>query len=300
MERTIISFDYAIKTILRDKENFDVLEGFLSELLVRKVTVLGILESESNKRFKGGKTNRVDLKAKIDDGEIAIFEIQFADQVDFFGKILFASSKAIVEQIGSGDRYDIKKVYSINIAYFDLGSKNEYMFHADMLSFRGMHTDEQIPFAQNEDLAPPPVSKKYIHPEYYLILPNKFDEKIRSLFDEWIYTLKKSVVKSEFSAAGLQKAGEKLDELKMTKAQRAAYEKFLMDRQSVDSAIWTAKVEGIAEGEAIGLEKGEAIGLEKGKMEEKQANAKAMKTKGIDINTIAEITGLAATEIEKL
>jgi hypothetical protein len=47
-ERTIISFDYAIKTVLRDKANFDILEGFLSELLNQKVTILDILESESN------------------------------------------------------------------------------------------------------------------------------------------------------------------------------------------------------------------------------------------------------------
>ena len=103
-DRTIISFDYAIKTLLRDKANFDILEGFLSELLCKKVVVHSILESESNRRVKGGKTNRVDLKAQIDDGEMAIFEIQFTDQVDFFGKILFASSKAIVEQVGSGKK----------------------------------------------------------------------------------------------------------------------------------------------------------------------------------------------------
>ena len=39
MERTIISFEYAIKYILRDKANFDILSGFLSELLKRQVSV---------------------------------------------------------------------------------------------------------------------------------------------------------------------------------------------------------------------------------------------------------------------
>ena len=32
-ERTYISFDWALKRLLRDKANFDVLEGFLSTLL---------------------------------------------------------------------------------------------------------------------------------------------------------------------------------------------------------------------------------------------------------------------------
>ncbi len=33
MNRTYVSFDWAIKKLFRDKANFDVLEGFLSELL---------------------------------------------------------------------------------------------------------------------------------------------------------------------------------------------------------------------------------------------------------------------------
>ena len=32
-ERTYICFDWALKRLLRDKANFDVLEGFLSTLL---------------------------------------------------------------------------------------------------------------------------------------------------------------------------------------------------------------------------------------------------------------------------
>ena len=33
MGRKLISFDWAMKRILREKENFDILEGFLTELL---------------------------------------------------------------------------------------------------------------------------------------------------------------------------------------------------------------------------------------------------------------------------
>ncbi len=36
----LIRFDWAIKTILRDKANFDVLEGFLSALLNEPVEVI--------------------------------------------------------------------------------------------------------------------------------------------------------------------------------------------------------------------------------------------------------------------
>jgi len=77
MERTIISFDYAIKNILRDKANFDVLSGFLTELLEKPVVVQDILESECNAETDYDKVNRLDLKAKIDDGELAVLRYSF-------------------------------------------------------------------------------------------------------------------------------------------------------------------------------------------------------------------------------
>jgi len=73
-ERTIISLDYAMKYLLRDKADFGILSGLLSELLEKKVTVDAILESESNKVDPDEKTNRLDLKARIDDGEVAVFD----------------------------------------------------------------------------------------------------------------------------------------------------------------------------------------------------------------------------------
>jgi len=48
-KRKLISFDWAIKRILRSKANFDILEGFLSELQKEDIKILEILESESNK-----------------------------------------------------------------------------------------------------------------------------------------------------------------------------------------------------------------------------------------------------------
>ena len=92
---------------MRDKANFDILSGFLTELLEKPVTVQEILESEDNPAL-----SRLDSKAKIDDGEIAIFEIQYFDMVDFMGKILFNTCKAVVEQVSTGQKFDIKKVYS--------------------------------------------------------------------------------------------------------------------------------------------------------------------------------------------
>ena len=334
MERTIISFDYAIKDILRDKANFDVLSGFLTELLEEPVTVQEILESEGGTKSEEGKVNRLDLKAKIDNGELAVFEIQYFDQIDFLGKVLFNACKAVVEQVSSGKMFDIKKVYSVNIAYYDIGAKDEYVFVANLAEFKGVHFDEVIPFSQNLD--PPSGVSKNIHPEYFLILPEKFDEKIRDefgnvvsdvfkekiadKFDEWVYVLKNSAVKSDFTAAGIQAAGEKLDVLKMTPEQRAAYESNKIMDMSQKSQLYTAELKG----EKRGLEKGRAEGKEerarlqaekeaaqaekKAAQAEKEAAQTELKQRETDIvikihqsgapvETISNLTGLSIEEV---
>ena len=63
-----IRFDWAIKRLLRQKANFDVLEGFLTVFLNEKVKIIDILESEGNQTDYGDKFNRVDIKAKNSKG----------------------------------------------------------------------------------------------------------------------------------------------------------------------------------------------------------------------------------------
>ena len=62
--RNLVRFDLAIKRLLRNKANYTVLEGFLSELLKEKITIETILESEGNQRFENDKYNLVDILVK--------------------------------------------------------------------------------------------------------------------------------------------------------------------------------------------------------------------------------------------
>jgi len=41
--RKLVSFDWALKRLLRSKANYEVLEGFLSELLKGDIEILEIL-----------------------------------------------------------------------------------------------------------------------------------------------------------------------------------------------------------------------------------------------------------------
>ncbi len=64
----------------------------------------------------------------------------------------------------------------------------------------------------------------------------------------------------------------------------------------IDTAAEDGRAEGFAEGRSEGFSEGEA----KGKAEERILIAKAMIAKGMDMNTISEITGLSDEELESL
>ena len=70
--RKLISFDWALKKLLRSKVNFEILEGFLSELLKEEISIVEILESESNQEERFDKYNRIDLKVRNGKNEIII------------------------------------------------------------------------------------------------------------------------------------------------------------------------------------------------------------------------------------
>ena len=60
---------------LRDKANFDVLEGFLQALLHEEITIEQLLEGEINAE-EGQKFNRVDLLVHDKQGRKLIIEVQ--------------------------------------------------------------------------------------------------------------------------------------------------------------------------------------------------------------------------------
>ncbi len=119
-DNEFIRFDWAIKHILREKSNFEILEGFISVLLGEDVKIDEILESESNQTSDSDKFNRVDIKAKNSKGHIIIVEVQLTNQYQYLKRILYGTCKAITEHIKLGEKYDmIKKVYSISLLYCD-------------------------------------------------------------------------------------------------------------------------------------------------------------------------------------
>ena len=298
MKDNLIRFDWAMKRLLRDKSNYVVLEGFLSTLF-----------------------NRVDMLVEDTKGELLIVEVQNNRELDYFHRMLYGVSKTISEYINLGNDYDkVRKVYSINIVYFDLGQGKDYIYHGKT-TFRGLHDPNDIlklSVRQREMFIGKDAGD--IFPEYYVLRVNDFDKVAKTPLDEWIKFLKTGEIDNSATAKGLPEARERLRIDSLSDEEKRAYvnhmEALRYQRSVIKTGIIEGRAEGLAEGRAEGLAKGlaegrakglaeglaqgRAEGKEEGKSENAKEVAKRMKQDGLPIETIARYTGINIKEIELL
>ena len=229
-KREYIRFDWAIKRILRDKANKEVLEGLIQVLIGQPVTITEIIESENNKDRREDKGNRVDVKAKTSKGEIIVVEVQLTKERDFFQRILFGMATAINDQIGINQNYEvIHKVYSINILYFNFGSGDDYAFHGEtkflgmtnkdaVLKFNSRREQDYMYHERRRMIMP-----EEVMPEFFLLIVDRFNEVAKTPIEEWMAYLKDGAIRDDTTTPGLQEARRKLEYMSMTEEERREY-----------------------------------------------------------------------------
>jgi len=295
MNKKLITFDWALKKLLRSKANFDILEGFLSELLLEDIKIQEILESESNKHTEEDKQNRVDLLVLDSKNELVIIEVQQSVEHDYFQRMLFGTCKAVTDFMYAGSKYsNIKKVISINIVTFDLGHGDDYLYKGTT-SFTGINQHDQLQLTKLQKNRFNKSNISDIYPEYYLLKVNQFDDYAKTSLDQWIYFLKYSEIKDNFTAKGLDKAKNVFRVMNMSDDERMNYEKHLEFLSYMASLEETREME-MEKAQRDGIEQGIEQGIEKGKI----SIAQACKRKNLAPQTISEITGLSIETIEKL
>lgn len=291
-----IRFDWAMKRMLRDKANFGVLEGLLTVLFERKITILEILESESNQTAADDKFNRVDIKAKEENGDIIIVEVQNTRELYYLERILYGTSKAITEHISLGKSYqEVKKVYSISILYFDIGKGKDYLYHGTT-NFIGVHTGDSLEVTTKESDAIIHKMPCEIFPEYYLIRVNEFNSVAKTPIEEWISYLKTGEIKEDTTVPGLSEARQKLIYYNMSESERHDYDEHVNALMIQNDVLGTARLEGLMEGRMLG----HAQGREEGREEERRELARKFKNSGVPVDIIAMNTGLSEEEIAAL
>jgi predicted transposase/invertase (TIGR01784 family) len=280
MSKKLIRFDWAIKRLLRNKANFVVLEGFLSELLFDNIKIERILESESNQETEDDKFNRVDVLTQNSKNELIIIEIQSSYEIDYFHRMAYGVSKSISENLKLGQKYsEIKKVISINIVYFDLGQGQDYIYKGKT-DFIGLHQKDLLGLSDKQKTTFLKEDVSNIFPEYYLLKVNQFNDNAKDTLDEWVYFLKNSEVRDDFRAKGLKEAGEVLDIMRLPKDDEYGYNRYLDSLHLKASEIFTLQTEA--------------------EFKLKDEIAKKSILKGLDNDTISHITDLPIHRIEDL
>lgn len=276
-----------MKRLLRHKANFDILEGFLGELLYEDFKIKQILESEGNKETEDDKFNRVDILVENRHGELVIVEIQNTREADYFQRMLYGTAKVIVEHIAEGQPYSkVKKVYSVNIVYFDLGQGDDYVYHGTT-TFVGIHSNHELELSEKQKQLFKKTSVSDLYPEYYVIKTNRFNEIAKDTLDEWIYFLKTAEIKDEFTAKGLKAASQKLDIMKLAPADRKDYDRYMEAQRSDASFVETVKLE-------ITTAVNEAL-----KSSDEEIAESAL-IEGASADFVVKITGLSIEEVRSI
>lgn len=269
-----------MKRLLRSKANFEILEGFLSELLNEEIVILEILESESNKESTADKFNRVDLKVKNSSGEIIIIEIQYERAFDYLQRMLYGTSRAITEHQKESEPFSrLVKVISVNILYFDLGHGSDYIYRGTT-TFTGLHDNGRLELSSKQQKLYGKEQIYHLFPEYYLIRINNFNDIATTTLDEWIYFLKNEEIKDEFKAKGLKKAKKVFSLLTLPEKDRLAYARYQDDLRYQASLIESN----------YGL--GRLEGREEGREEAKIEVGCRLIDKGMSAEEAAEIAGV--------
>lgn len=142
----LISFDYAIKYLLKDKGDYSIVEGFVSALLksagYKAVKIIALLDTESNKEDPKHKRSLADLIVEDEDKHKYIIEIERNVKDSFIHKACFNTYRVIVDNLAQrADYTEIKKVFHISLLYFPVG--NGAVHHGQTI-IREIETGERL------------------------------------------------------------------------------------------------------------------------------------------------------------
>lgn len=293
-DKPLISFDYAIKYLLKDKRYYEIVEGFISALLgtlgYKPVKINALLETESNREAVDLKRSIADLVVEDQEGNKYIVEIERSFTTNFMHKACYNTSRLVVDNIsGNQDYRNIAKIFHISLLYFGVQGMTKPIYHGktivheiDTHPVNVRIANQGLVFFENTN----------IFPEYLFISVPRFDDVVRQEVDEWLYILKHSDTKESFKSPYMTKLKERLNVLKMSNTERTEYFKYQKESIHSEDVLSAAEAKGEARGEA----KGEARGETKGTMKV----AKNLLAMGLNIESIMQATGLSKEEIQTL
>jgi len=278
--------DFAFKKLFGSEENKDLLISLINAIVSEQEQVVEVeLKNPYNLAdYRAGKMSILDIKAKAQNGRWLNVEMQISEDYNFDKRAIYYWAKLVTEQLSEGMMFkELKKTISINILDFNFIPNTPEVHNCYKIINTATGKDDKL-----HDIF-----------ELHYIELKKFKKtyhQINSALDRWSTFLTKAdkldkehVPKELASDKNIVKAIEAVDRM-FNEEERLVYETRMQSLADVESKIASA--------EEKGLEKGLEQGREEGINKASKTIALNLLSKGIDISTIAEVTGLTESVIE--
>ena len=278
---------YLFSNLGNEKIVLNFVNAVMANLNFKTFETLEILNPFNLQKYLNSKESVVDIKCTSDTGEVVIIEIQLQGNETFIKRTLFYWASNYSLNLNKGDDYNkLLPVISINILDFVLFDGIEDCYSCYILK----------ELKHNKILTD--------HCQFHFLELPKFnyDKQLNKDLNSWY----KFFIGGE-RMSNLIKENTIFDEVDK-KCKSFISENPLLDVYKIKEAeeyfqretLHREWEKGIEQGIEKGIEKGREEGREEGKKYSTLIIAKAMKDKGMDTKTIAELTGLNEEEINNL
>ncbi|MEG4226456.1 Rpn family recombination-promoting nuclease/putative transposase [Microcoleus sp. N9_B2] len=270
--------DFAFKKIFGDEQNKDILISFLNAILYQgnsAIESLEILNPYQPPKIRGVKDTYLDIRAKLNNEQTVIIEMQVLNVEGFEKRILYNAAKAYSIQLDTGADYTLlNPVIALTITDFEMFPNLDQIISRFVLKERDFLVDYLIYDIELVFVELPKFGKKL--------------EELETLTDKWIYFLKNAkslefVPERMGEVQAIQKAFEVANRADLTREELEDLEHqeiYIQDQRNA-----TIKAVKQAVSQAV---KEKAIEIAKGLLDV------------LDEARIAQTTGLSIEEIQKL
>ena len=319
-----LKVDYAFKQLFGIEKNKDITVVFLNAILQRtgreRIKDISFTNTEAGGEYVDDKQSRLDLLVVTDANEWINIEIQFTNQYDMVKRSIYYWSGVYRAPMQKKMTYKkLNPVISINILNFNLFAQTD-QFHTtyhlyedvekfkltDVMEFHFIEMPKLISDWKDNKLDPwDDVLARW------LLLLGIVDHRNKTIYEDIYKELEEIAMKDKT----LNAAFKNWEEISSTQEQVLAYEtrlKRVLDEEAAhrEAILREKEAKQIGEqigekrgkkiGEEIGEKRGKEIGEEIGEKRGKEAVARQLLEKGMNIETISEITGLEKDRINEI
>lgn len=274
--------DFALKKIFGDEQNKEILISFLNAILYQgnsAIESLEILNPYQPPKIRGIKDTYLDIRAKLNNEQTVIIEMQVLNVEGFEKRILYNAAKAYSIQLDTGVDYTLlNPVIALTITDFEMFPNLDKVISRFVLKERDYLVDYLIYDIELVFVELPKFGKKL--------------EQLETLTDKWIYFLKNAkslevVPERMGEVQAIKKAFEVANRADLTREELEDLEHQEIYIQDQRNAITKAVKQAVSQAVSQAM-KEKALEIAKGLLDV------------LDEATIAQTTGLSMEEIQKL